>query len=136
VFETNIFGATFSDAIKNKYPETFTSNNNVISMNENICGIYFNPTGLANNSTISLKYHITIPMITFNLLARIRYLLSFFGTWKIELVPTLENMIYKVITYNNFSQTSCTHVNKELAFQFYNVGTNLYYSQLVQVIQI
>jgi hypothetical protein len=80
VFETNILRAPFSDAIKLKYPETFSSNNAVINMNKEICDVYINPNGWVNNSTISVKYHITIPMTTFNLLARITYLSNFFGT--------------------------------------------------------
>jgi hypothetical protein len=68
-------------------------------------------------------------MSTFNLLARLRYLPTFFGTWKIELVPTLENMVSKVIKYNAILQTADVQAGEELAFQFYNVNTKNYYSR-------
>jgi hypothetical protein len=42
-------------------------------------------------------------------------------------------MIYKIISFNSgnklFGQYDCTQNNKELAFNFYNLGTTAYYSQ-------
>jgi hypothetical protein len=99
----------------------------------NVCGTYIDVNGLANGAIIQVEYEIIIPMTTFKLLARLRCLPTFFGTWKIELVPTLENMVSKIISYdagaNKILQTSCKHVNRELAFQFYNVNTHNYYVQ-------
>jgi hypothetical protein len=73
-------------------------------------------------------------MTRFNLLARLRYLPTFFGTWKIELVPTLENMVSEVITWDENAvgfiySNNCTHVNRELSFQFYNVNTHNYFNK-------
>jgi hypothetical protein len=99
-----------------------------------VCGTYINlPSTLGNGDIIQVEYEIVIPMTIFNLLARLRFLPSFFWTWKIELVTTLENMVSKVISYYagaaKVLQTSATNVNRELAFQFYNVNTHNYYIQ-------
>lgn len=81
IFETNILGLTFLDATKTKYPETFTSVNIVIQGDRSVCGVYTDLNDFASASRISLIYHITISMTTFNLLARIQYLSTFFRVW-------------------------------------------------------
>ncbi|GMO12408.1 MAG: hypothetical protein Ta2E_00240 [Mycoplasmoidaceae bacterium] len=92
--------------------------------NSAVCGPYIIiPNRTAQRTNINVVYDITIPMTTFNLLAIIKYLLISFGTWKIEFVSILENMITKEVWLNpngagNFYQTSASHVNRELAFQF------------------
>jgi hypothetical protein len=132
-YETNILVESFSDTIKYRYPEPFTSLSTINLEDRNVCSIYASIDGaIANESIITVKYAITILMITFHLLARIRYLPTFFGTWKIEFVPTLENMITKILAFHAGNagwiyQNVCTHNNRELAFQFYNVGTRKYY---------
>jgi hypothetical protein len=65
-------------------------------------------------------------MITFNVFARFRYLPSFFGIWTLEIVPILDNMVYKVIDYHDIAANTCAHVNKETVFQFYNMNIGVY----------
>jgi hypothetical protein len=43
------------------------------------CGQYINFRALNNNTTVTLRYFITIPMTTFNLFDKLRYLSTFFG---------------------------------------------------------
>ncbi|GMO12710.1 MAG: hypothetical protein Ta2E_01230 [Mycoplasmoidaceae bacterium] len=101
-----------------------------------ICGTYITfAQALESWTKINVVYDITISMTTFSLLARIRYLPTFFGPLKIEFVPTLQNMVNKVAWFNvnnaanNIPQATCSHANREPAFQFYNVGTRHYYVQ-------
>jgi hypothetical protein len=60
-------------------------------------------------STIRLAYEVIIPMTTFNIFARIRHLPCFFGVWTLEIVPSLDNMVCKVIDYNGITTSTCTH---------------------------
>jgi hypothetical protein len=62
-------------------------------------------------------------MTTFTLFDNLRYLPTFFGNWTLNIVPTLDNMIMKVLDYNNVDQYSCTKVSKQGAFQCYDIGT-------------
>jgi hypothetical protein len=66
-------------------------------------------------------------MTSVNLFDKIRYLLTFFGNWTLDLVPTLNNMIMKVIDCCSAKNIECTDINKELSFHFYAVGINYHY---------
>jgi hypothetical protein len=133
VYETNILGATIPDSIKTSKPETYTpisslnpvgdTTLNIIDKERPACGQYVNFRALNNNTTVSLTYFITITMSTFNIFDKLRYLPTFFGNWTLDIVPTLDNMIMKVIDYNNVNQYTCTDVAKQAAFQRYVVGT-------------
>jgi hypothetical protein len=122
VYETNILGATIPDSIKTSKPETYTPISsltpvgnpvlNNIDKERPACGQYINFRALNNNTTVTLRYHITIPMSTFNIVDKLRYLPTFFGNWTLDIVPTLDNMIMKVIDYNNVNQYACTDVAK------------------------
>jgi hypothetical protein len=81
VYETNLFGATFNDNIKYKYPKTFTAAFGVINYEpvaanavylrySNVYGTYIDVNDLANGSIIQVENEIVIPMSPFNLLAR------------------------------------------------------------------
>jgi hypothetical protein len=79
--------------------------------------------GIAAGSTLSMKCEVIIPMTTFNLFTQIRFFPDFFGNWIFEIVPTLDNMVIKVINYNGIAMNALnTHANKELAYEFYKVG--------------
>jgi hypothetical protein len=87
------------------------------------CGQYINFRALNNGTTVTLRYSITIPMTTCNLFDKLRYLPTFFGNWTLDIVPTLDNMIMKVVDYNNVNQYSCSDVLKQAAFQCYGIET-------------
>jgi hypothetical protein len=87
--------------------------------------------GIAYGSILSVKYEVIKPMTTFNLLAHIIYLSRLFGNWTSDIVPPLENMVAKVIYYNDNAMNALnTHVNKELAFQFYHGSTKVYFNSI------
>jgi hypothetical protein len=109
--ETNILGETIPDSIKSKKPETFIPISSLIPPGDPVlavddkeraaCGQYINFRAHNHNTTITLRYFITIPMTTFYLFDKHRYLSMFFGNWTLDIVPTLDNMIMKVVDYNN-----------------------------------
>jgi hypothetical protein len=68
-------------------------------------------------------------MSTFNLFDKLRYLPTFFGNWTLDIVPTLDNMIMKVLDYNNIDQYTCSNVSKQGAFQCYGIGTPCMFTQ-------
>jgi hypothetical protein len=125
VFETNILGATISDSVKQRKPETFTPVGDIDASVRSVCGRYINMRAINPGSPLVEKYNINIPMTTFNIFDKIRYLPTFFGNWTLEIVPTIDNMIMKVIENNNIDTN--THINKEMAYQYYGVGTPCYY---------
>jgi hypothetical protein len=110
VYGTNILGAIISDSIKSSKPKTYTpissilptGNINLVIENKEraACGQYINFRSIGNNTTVRLKYFITIPMTKFNLFDKLRYLLTFFGNWTLEIIPMLDNMIMKIIEIN------------------------------------
>jgi hypothetical protein len=63
-------------------------------------------------------------MTTFNIFDKLRYLPTFFGNWRLDIVPTLDNMIMKVIDYNGVNQYTCIDVAKQACFQCYGVRTH------------
>jgi hypothetical protein len=71
-------------------------------------------------------------LTSFNLFDKLRYLPTFFGNWTLIIIPTLENMIMKVVCVGNAGAivpaNQCTHVNKEMAFQSYSVRTHCRYT--------
>jgi hypothetical protein len=131
LYETNILGATIPDSIKSKKPESYAPISGLLPSGDPIfdvddkeraaCGQYINLRTVNNNTTVTLRYFITIPMTTFNLFDKLRYLPTFFGNWTLDIVPTLDNMIMKILDYNNVDQYSCTNVSKQGAFQCYCV---------------
>jgi hypothetical protein len=106
----------------------------ISSEERSVCGTYISLAGVGNNVSITATYEINIPMTTFNLFDKMRYLQTFFGTWTLDIIPILENMIIKVISIDVGAgagqQTTnlCTHIRKSAAFQFYGVGNPCYYS--------
>jgi hypothetical protein len=89
VYETNILGVTIPDSIKSSKPETYTSitnispldavNTAVVDKERAGCRQFVNFNTLANDSLITLIYPIIIPMTTFHLFDKLRYLPTFFG---------------------------------------------------------
>jgi hypothetical protein len=61
-------------------------------------------------------------MTTFNLFDKMRYLPTFFGNWTLDIIPTLDNMIMKVVSVDlgagvgMQSTNLCTHIRKSAAF--------------------
>jgi hypothetical protein len=70
-------------------------------------------------------------MTTFNIFTRIRYLPRFFGVWTLEIVPILDNMVWKVIDHNSIAMNTYAHTRREAAFQFFNVNNKAYFPYLV-----
>jgi hypothetical protein len=74
VFETNILGATISDSIKLKQPETYTPigwiNSIGNSRSTSFCGVVTDFNGIATNSTVSYTYAIKIPMTSLTYLTK------------------------------------------------------------------
>jgi hypothetical protein len=133
IYELNILGATYSDEMKRKYPMTFTCAAAVTEKSQDMCWVYLDMNGIAIGSTIKLAYEVIIPMTTFNIFARIRYLPSFFGVWILEIVPTSDNMVCKVLDYNRIAVNTCTANRKDLAFNFYNVNNIAYFGYTAAV---
>ncbi|GMO19384.1 MAG: hypothetical protein Ta2E_10290 [Mycoplasmoidaceae bacterium] len=124
VFEINLLRALFSDADKNTFHDTYAALSAVLAKNMDVCDTYFDMNDLATGSVFSVIYNVIIPMTIFNLLSRIRYLPTYFGTWKIEIIPTLDNMVSKVVDYNGLSiYNPNAHANCHLQLKIYNVGT-------------
>jgi hypothetical protein len=71
---------------------------------------------LLPGSPVTVKYNINIPMTTDNLFDKLSYLPTFFGNWALDIVPTLDNMIMKVIDNNGVASNTYTHSNKEMAY--------------------
>ena len=53
-----------------------------------------------------------------------KYLPTFFRTCAIEIKSTLDNMVIKTINYNDISCNNNIHLNRELVYQFYSIGTH------------
>jgi hypothetical protein len=81
----------------------------------------------ANDYTIRLAYEGIVAITTSNIFICIRYQPIFFGVWTLEIVPTLDNMICKVIDYHGVAMNTCTHARQEPAFQFYNLNNKTYF---------
>jgi hypothetical protein len=87
VYETNILGSTIPDSIKLIKPETYTPITNLVpsgnlardieDKERACCGQYINLNDLNVGNTIIIKYFINIPMTTFNLFDKFRYLTTF-----------------------------------------------------------
>jgi hypothetical protein len=138
VYELNILGATIPDSIKSTKPETYTPISNLVindiaasSVTDREragCGQYVNFNAIASGTSITLKYFLTIPMSTFNLFNKLRYLPTFFGNWTLDIIPTLDNMFIKIISYNRISQLSNYHVTKQKVYQCYGLGSEVPYT--------
>jgi hypothetical protein len=61
-------------------------------------------------------------MTTFHLFDKMRNLPKFFGNWTIDIIPTFDNMIMKVISVGGVATTQCNHARRSGAFQCYGVG--------------
>jgi hypothetical protein len=59
-------------------------------------------------------------MTTLNIFTRIRYLPNFFGVCTLEIITTLDNMVFKIIDYNGIAMNTCSHAKIEAAFRFYS----------------
>jgi hypothetical protein len=92
------------------------------------CGQYVNFNSVKNGIPITLKYFITIPMSTFNLFNKLRYLQMFFGNWTLDIISTLDNMFVKFISYNRISQPDNYHRIKQKVYQCYGIGTEVPYT--------
>jgi hypothetical protein len=82
------------------------------------------------DSTIRLVYEVIVSMTTFNIFARIRCLPCFFRVWTLEIVPTLDNLVCEVIDYKGLAMKTCSHANRKVVFQFYNINNKAYFSDL------
>jgi hypothetical protein len=133
VYETNILGATIPDSIKVKQHNTYTATQSLDDSISSVCGKDSDFKSVNPSSPITITYFIKIPMTTFNLFDKMRYLPTFFGNWTLDIVPTLENMIMKIIRYNVFDTKGCTHNNKILSAQCYGVGTECYFPTVAGV---
>jgi hypothetical protein len=85
IFETNIIGAEFSDEMKTKFQETLTCVSSVLNQNILVCDVYMEVNDITSNSTVFVKYHITISITESNRLARIRYLHPFLISERLSL---------------------------------------------------
>jgi hypothetical protein len=54
-------------------------------------------------------------MTTFSLFARIRYLHPFFDIWTLDIIPTFDNLVVKVIGDSNIAILNCSNDNKKSA---------------------
>jgi hypothetical protein len=82
-------------------------------------GKYDNFNPLNQGSVVVLKYQINIPMSTFNIFDKLRYLPKFFGNSALDIIPTLDNMIMKVVDFNVEDQLGCYHPTKQRAYNCY-----------------
>jgi hypothetical protein len=73
-------------------------------------------TSIAFGSSIRQAYEIIVSKITFKIFPHIRYLPDFFGVWTLEIVPTLDKMVFKLINYNDRAVNIDSHANREAAF--------------------
>jgi hypothetical protein len=131
IIETNILGTTIPDSIKARKPETFTPVGDIDSYGRSICRKYIKMRAINSGIPVAIKYFLNIPMTSVNLFDKLRYLPKFFGNWILAIVPTLDNMIMNVIDNNGVETNACTHLNKEMAYQCYGVGTPCYYPAAV-----
>jgi hypothetical protein len=79
VYETNILGATISDLTKPRKPDIYNPVSLINNGKRSVCGKYISLAGVGNNVSITITYEINIPMTTFNLFDKMRYLPTFFG---------------------------------------------------------
>jgi hypothetical protein len=127
VFETNILVASIADLVTARKPETLTPDGEIDVFGSSICGKYINKRTILYGSPVVVKYNINIPMKTFYLFDKLRYLPKFFGNLKLDIVPTFYNMIMKVIDNIGINTNTCSNVNKEMAYQCFGVGIPCYY---------
>jgi hypothetical protein len=134
VYETNILGAIISDATKFNKPEIFTAAGSLSSGERSVCGKYMSLNLVNPNNSITVKYSINIPMTTFNLFEKMRYLPTFFGNWTLDIIPTLDNMIVKVINIGGVAITQCNHIRRSASFQCYGVEIIVIIQLMVQIL--
>jgi hypothetical protein len=79
---------------------------------------------IPSGSTLNVVYEISIPMDTFDLLCRIRYIPSFFGNWHIHIIPTLNNMIY-MWDGNAEAHTLIDNYNKHSSAEWFSYGQEM-----------
>jgi hypothetical protein len=111
--------------MKRKHAMIDTYASVVTEKSQDVCGVNLNMNGVAIGSTIRDAYEIIVSMTILNIFARIRYLSSFFEVWTLEIVPTFDNMVSKVIDYNGIAMNTCLYARREAAFQFYNVNNRI-----------
>jgi hypothetical protein len=85
IYELNILGTTYTHEMKRKYPMIYHCVSVVTKKSQDVCGIYLDMNNVVTGSTIRLAYEVIIPIATFNIFARIRYLASFFGSGRLKL---------------------------------------------------
>jgi hypothetical protein len=134
VYETNILGATIFDLTKPRKPDGYTPVSLINNTERSVTRKYISLAGINNNISITITYEINIPMTVLNLFDKMRYLPTFFGNWTLDIIPTLDNMIMKVISIDlgagagMQSTNLCSHIRKSASFQCYGVGNRCYYS--------
>jgi hypothetical protein len=57
-----------------------------------------------------------------------RYLPTFFGNLALDIIPTLDNMIIKIISIGGVATIQCNHIRRFAEFQCYGVENAAYYS--------
>jgi hypothetical protein len=94
VYEMNLVKHTYTDMVNTKQIGVITPSNIVDVRDDEICGIYMSVSAYPSGFTITIEYDIVIPLRFINLLARLRYLPTFFGDWDLTVVPTIDNMVF------------------------------------------
>jgi hypothetical protein len=82
--ESVIFTAGLNDMIKATAPYVFTTAENAMKGDNNMCGVYVDYTpGIAAGVPITITFPIKINLSQFLILASIKYLPSWFGRWEL-----------------------------------------------------
>jgi hypothetical protein len=118
VYESNILEEQFSKEIKRQYLWRWTNGTSVSDKERNVCRVYLNLHSQWKRDDY--------PLIIFNLLAWIRFLLRLFDYWILAIVRTLQSMLVKGTYYHDITQMTYFHVDEEVVDQFYTVNTKTY----------
>jgi len=101
VYETNILRALYTDEAILRQNSLTTYAYNVDNEKNSVVGAIFDLHAAVTDMgpiTLEFTYESIIPAVTFNLLARLRWLPSFFSLWQLRITPTIENMVCKIVT--------------------------------------
>jgi hypothetical protein len=68
---------------------------------QDIYGIYLKIASMTSVSSTRVAYEAIVSMTTFNIFTCIRIPYDLFDIWTLEIVPTLYNLVCKLINYNH-----------------------------------
>jgi hypothetical protein len=102
--------------MKRKHSMTYICIATVAEKSQDICAVYLNMANIASGSSIRRIYEVIVPLITFNISTSIQYLHNFFGVWTLEIVPILDNMVFKIISCNGRVMNTGPHANRRATF--------------------